>query len=146
MRDALGGTVTISIIVIFIVFSLGYMAFNVNYTKAFRMKDKIVALYEKYHGNCGNACEQEILEYSQTIGYRPDQLTCPDGSKPISGLYCRSSKQVTKELNDLGYVRCYYHIITKINVEIPIFKNMLDLKAFNVVGDTKTLEVEGTSC
>ena len=64
MRDALGGTVTISIIVIFIVFSLGYMAFNVNYTKAFRMKDKIVAMYEKYNGSCGTDCEQEILEYT----------------------------------------------------------------------------------
>ena len=42
--------------------------------------------------------------------------------------------------------RCYYHIITKINVEIPIFKNILDIRAFNVVGDTKTLEVDGTSC
>lgn len=144
MRDALGGTVTISIIVIFIVFSLGYMAFNVNYTKAFRMKDKIVAMYEKYNGSCGTDCEQEILEYSQTIGYRPDQLNCPDGSKPINGLYCRSSKQVGN-LTDMN-ARCYYHIITKINVEIPIFKNMLDIRAFNVVGDTKTLEVDGTSC
>ena len=51
MRDAFGGAVNIYIIVVFIVFALGYMAFNVNYTKAFRMKDKIVALYEKYNGD-----------------------------------------------------------------------------------------------
>ena len=46
MRDALGGTVTLVIIVVFIVIALGYMAFNVNYTKAFRMKDKIITLYD----------------------------------------------------------------------------------------------------
>ena len=31
MRDAMGGTVTLVIIVVFIVVALGYMAFNVNY-------------------------------------------------------------------------------------------------------------------
>ena len=44
MRDALGGSVTIVIIVVFIVIVLGYLAFNVNYTKAFRMKDKIISV------------------------------------------------------------------------------------------------------
>ena len=55
MRDSLGGAVNIIIIVVFIVIALGYMAFNVNYTKAFRMKNKIISvnkegeyLYKKY--------------------------------------------------------------------------------------------------
>ena len=52
MRDSLGGAVNVFIIVIFIVFALGYMAYNVNYTKAFRMKNKIVFTYEKYKGKC----------------------------------------------------------------------------------------------
>ena len=45
MRDALGGTVVLVIIVVFIVIVSGYMAFNVNYTKAFRIKNKIVDNY-----------------------------------------------------------------------------------------------------
>ena len=72
MRDALGGAVNIYIIVVFIVFALGYAAFNVNYTKAFRMKDKIISVYEKYDGVCTNQCEQEIIGYADQIGYQPD--------------------------------------------------------------------------
>jgi hypothetical protein len=44
MRDAMGGSVALVIIVVFIVIALGYMAFNVNYTKAFNMKNKIIYL------------------------------------------------------------------------------------------------------
>ena len=47
MRDALGGTVNVVIIVMFIVIALGYITFNINYTKAFRVNDKIVSLYKK---------------------------------------------------------------------------------------------------
>ena len=46
MRDSIGGSVVLIIIVVFIVVALGYMAFNVNYTKAFRMKNKVIAVYE----------------------------------------------------------------------------------------------------
>ena len=42
MRDALGGIVNITIIVVFLVIVSGYLAFNVNYTKAFRVKNKII--------------------------------------------------------------------------------------------------------
>lgn len=144
MRDAYGGAVNIYIIVLFILFALGYMAFNVNYTKAFRMKDKIVSVYEKYKGVCGSKCEAEIMEYSDQIGYRPDRLTCPNGTSSVNGLYCKKGTKVGN-VTDMK-TRCYYHIVTKINVDIPIFKNLLDIQAFNVVGDTKTIQVEGDSC
>ena len=66
MRDALGGTVVLMIIVIFIVFALGYMAFNVNYTKAFRMKNKIISVYEDYKGNCSSSeCQKAITDYAK---------------------------------------------------------------------------------
>ena len=42
MRDAFGGIVNISMIVVFLVVVSGYLAFNVTYTKAFRMKNKII--------------------------------------------------------------------------------------------------------
>ncbi|MBO4731371.1 MAG: hypothetical protein J5597_01005 [Spirochaetaceae bacterium] len=63
MRDAMGGSVALVIIVVFIVIALGYMAFNVNYTKAFRMKNKIISVYEKYEGKCEENCEKEIKDY-----------------------------------------------------------------------------------
>ena len=42
MRDAFGGLLNMVIIVVFLVLVSGYLAFNVNYTKAFRVKNKII--------------------------------------------------------------------------------------------------------
>ena len=52
MRDAFGGIVNLSMIVIFLVLVCGYLAFNVNYTKAFRVKNYIITTMEQYEGNC----------------------------------------------------------------------------------------------
>ena len=160
MRDALGGTVNIVIIVVFIVFALGYMAFNVNYTKAFRMKDKIVSVYEKYNGTCTSACQTEISTYSKKIGYNPDTIICGDAkAMTIEGktLFCVDSTQVGN-IDDMN-PRCYYHISTKININIPLLENIYamsrngdkskpaKLNVFYVNGDTKTVEKkDGENC
>ena len=47
MRDAFGGVANLVIIVVFLVLVSGYLAFNVNYTKAFRVKIKLNPLIEQ---------------------------------------------------------------------------------------------------
>ena len=146
MRDASGGAVSIFIIVVFIIFALGYMAFNVNYTKAFRMKDKIINVYEKYKGNCNANCQQEISAYSQKIGYRPDGLKC--AASTVDNLYCVRAVEVgyTPGAVKDRKTRCYYHITTRVNVKIPIIEYLMNISVFDVSGDTKTIEVDGNSC
>ena len=142
MRDAIGGSVTIVIIVVFIVFALGYMAFNVNYTKAFRMKDKIISVYDDYNGVCGTDCEKEITEYARKIGYTSGTgtggvMNCyNNGPTAKLNLYCE--KKVEKINNYDGSTKWYYDISTKINIEIPAFKNILNFKMFYVFGTTQT--------
>jgi len=146
MRDAMGGTVTLVIIVIFIVFALGYMAFNVNYTKAFRMKNKIISTYENYNGDCSSeACKSEIRSYAKTIGYTLGQkMTCGTGNVGVDGLYCyeeftSGEKDAITGLSSYGV---YYRITTKINVEIPVINRILDLRVFYITGDTKTFKIK----
>ncbi|MBQ6497394.1 MAG: hypothetical protein IJI58_01610 [Bacilli bacterium] len=164
MRDAFGGAINIYIIVVFIVFALGYMAFNVNYTKAFRMKDKIISVYEKYKGDCDSAhCEQEIIDYADQIGYQPDIIDCLSGEslRPSRDkLYCVKGVRIARGNPKPGQVddmetKCYYHIVTRINISIPIIEaifrtpgtdengNRVDgatrIEAFYVSGDTKTI-------
>ena len=146
MRDSMGGSVVLVIIVVFIVIALGYMAFNVNYTKAFRMKNKIISVYEDYDGECLSECQKRINEYAKTIGYSVGKkINCPNGFDGQNGIYCyKKFTYVNREygenvVNDLKE-KHYYRIITKINVEIPIINNILDLKIFYITGDTKTFE------
>ena len=73
MSDAIGGTVNVMLVAIFMVIVSGYMAFNVSYVKAFKVKNRIIDLVEQYEGNCNptvkNKCTQKIEEYMTEIGY-----------------------------------------------------------------------------
>jgi hypothetical protein len=52
MRDAFGGLLNIVIIVVFMTLVSGYLAFNVSYAKAFKVKNKIISTIENYNGSC----------------------------------------------------------------------------------------------
>ena len=151
MRDSSGGVVVLAIIVVFITFVSAYMAFNVNYTKAFRMKNKIISEYEKANGNCpsGSDCYSNIQAYAHEIGYEPSRNSfhCPDDDNysmdSSHHLYCYKEVQV-KSRSDKDSINDrvdgkYYRIVTKINIEIPIIDNVFDLDVFKISGDTKTM-------
>ena len=151
MRDALGGTVNVVIIVMFIVIALGYITFNIRYTKAFRVNDKIVSLYEQYKGNClGNSsCAQQISQYAEDIGYARDNTSnfkCPAGFEKKQQLYCLKEVPVKRKKPDGAYVgeteSKYFIIITKTRFTIPILNKLLDLEVFSVRGSTKTIVVK----
>lgn len=147
MRDAIGSTVMVTIIIAFIVIVSSYLAYNVNYTKAFRMKNKIISIYEDYEGVCNASCEQEIIDYAAEIGYKPADLQCSGEShkKPTNvNLYCEKRVKVNtvytdenpqKVLNDKVGTH-YYKIFTRINIQIPLFDNIFDFGFLYVTGDT----------
>jgi len=148
MRDALGGTVNVVIIVMFIVIALGYITFNINYTKAFRVNDKIVSLYEQYKGNClGNSsCAKQISQYAKDLGYQTDlNFSCPSGFSKKQNIYClkevgvksRSNASYVNEINSK-----YFIIVTKTKFSIPVINYFLDLEVFSVRGSTKTIIIK----
>ena len=68
MREAIGATWILGIVLTFIALFSGYLAFSVNYSKAFRMKDGIVERLEKHSGPNKEALE-DIGELMDEIGY-----------------------------------------------------------------------------
>ncbi len=153
MCEGIGSPIVVVVMVVFIACVSAYMAYNVNYTKAFRMKNKIIATYEKYNGECYSDCQKEIKDYAVDIGYRPG----------LQGNFCDNNKDVpssvdrTQYFSDPGYCEYkinirkqrgtnivddynhkdgyYYRIATVINIRIPIMQKMMQ---FNYVsGDTK---------
>ena len=169
MRDSNGGIVILVIIMFFTVFAIAYLAYNVNYQKAFRMKNKIISIYEKYNGNCDpGTCVREINEYAREIGYDTENNFPCDNIKGTSydrasghfasgdkQLYCvKGVKQVAKDrspsgsavYDDTGTVSCYYQIVTKINIRIPIVENVIGTPALYVTGDTKVFNKKTGEC
>ncbi len=153
MNESMGGTITLVIIMFFIVFVSAYLAFNVNYMKAFRMKNKIISLYEEHQGDCvnnsSNACYKDIVAFAKEIGYTPpNSFTCDSGYKMMQydslKLYCVKEHEVfnsSSAVNDMGKYR-YYTIYTKINISIPVFDNIMGHRLLSVSGDTPTFEIK----
>lgn len=152
MSDSVGGVVTMGWILIFIAVVAGYMAFNVNYTKAFRMKNKIVDCFNNYKDKCLAEHKDELKAYADSIGYKPrSTFICPTSYgtanyEPESG-FCyyeykrikNSSGPTDSDIIDDGDYH-YYKIVTKVDIDIPIIQNMFELRFLTVYGDTKTFE------
>ena len=84
MRDAIGGSVNLVIIVVFMLLVSGYLAFNINYTKAFKVKNKIISAYEEYDGKCdtsNTSCGKQIKKYMKEIGYNVRPMNKSDIDK-----------------------------------------------------------------
>ena len=165
MNEGIGSSTILVIIVVFIAFVSAYMAFNVNYTKAFRMKNKIVNLYEEYNGVCTNtigdgglqSCESKIQSYKSEIAYSGGNIDCEnnfyrpsnstiDNNYRVDGFCIYKVKADTSvgeaiavDPNKDGY---YYRVVTRIDIRIPIVQNALNLRILNVTGDTSVFEVK----
>ena len=147
MRDAFGGIVNLSMIVVFLVLVCGYLAFNVNYTKAFRVKNYIITTIEQYEGNCGEGtdCRTKIVNYIKQVGYNaPEQMKglVDEGYTCFNEGYCYKEFQVNAEKGsvDENNDQIYYRVVTRINIDIPIInKIMPGLKIFQISGNTKLI-------
>lgn len=140
MRDAFGGLMNMVIIIVFLVLVSGYLAFNVNYTKAYRVKNKIITTIEQYEGNCDNindACNQTIAAYMHDIGYSTQNNLRIEGYDCDVGLgYCKRIHYAATNTSDRAQ-RVYYDVVTAIVVDVPIInKIMPNLKLFQVYGST----------
>ncbi len=146
MREGIGSTVMIAIIAVFIAVVSGYLAFNVNYMKAFNMKNKIIDYFNKYEGECTNTsgdCYSDIEKYAKSIGYHPLDLNC--GEYDHTTYYCYKSKdyyEKTKmsEIDDTNR-GVYYEIVTRVDINIPIVENVFKgVNVFFVKGNTKVFK------
>ena len=145
MRDAYGGIVNLSMILVSLLLVCGYLPFNLNFTKAFRVKNYIITTIEQYEGNCdseSSACAQKINDYIRQIGYSaPDFDLTGDGYTCHLG-YCYKEFDVGAEDGPVAENadKVYYRVVTQINIDIPIInKIMPNLKIFQVSGNTKLI-------
>lgn len=142
MRDAVGGVVNISLIATFIALISGYMAFNINYTKAFRMKNRVITALELYSGKCNfqdahDECTQYIEDYRTKIGYE-FEIDCKDSPTNYCGKGYRAIKDNSN--NDNGVKKSYYKVVTHVTIDIPVVERVMKyIPGFDVTGSTKLI-------
>ncbi len=153
MSDAVGGAVNLALIVFFIVVVALYMAFSINYQKAFNVKNKIISEFEEHNGRCDSDCMKAIKDMELSVGYGKVPLEAKDNGEhcPVGYGFCvrgveTQSSQATSSsdssaLYDGPTKKCYFEIRTQVEVTIPVINNVMGLRIFQVTGQTKALSI-----
>lgn len=151
MREAIGNTFLVNLILVFIGIMSALLIGSISYSKAFKVKNRIIYTIEKYGGwdsDTTNIVRTEIEASLKDIGYQlklanssfysSGSRGCPDknGVEPIYG---RRGQTVTYHYcvyeynNEKGH---YYGVTTYMHFDIPLIGNYIE---FPVYGETKSL-------
>ena len=154
MRDAISGAMTLQIIVIFLIIINCYLAFSVNYTKAFRVKNEIRSIIEKNEGLSCDALEQvnELMLKSNYAMNDEFENWCRNNGYQVANLdagsFCYKYHKVDVEgtsNGNLTYKGAYYTVATFVNVDLPLVNKLLPFAGnlFLVKGETALIYSSG---
>lgn len=164
MRESIGGTWLIGIVALFIVLFSAFMAYSINYTKAFRAKNGIIDLIEQNEGytfyngpNIDNMKQEELMNdhsvqakaYAlvKSMGYdygskSENKVVCnndgtiSDATK-IDAAYQPGGYCVYRFCNSDGTYR--YKVVTYVMMKFPVINFGISVP---IKGETKTLYYE----
>ncbi len=152
MREATGNALLINIIVVFVIVFIGLLAGSINYSKAYKVKARIVNIIED-HSGYNEAAIDEINKYLLDVGYivRSSNTTgcsCPaddvngcevmtDNIQKTNGYrYCvyrfNDGKIGTDNTPRGGY---YYRVVAYMYFDIPIINEILNIPVY---GETRS--------
>lgn len=150
MKDAVGGSILLYIVVIFVSIVILLFVSIISYSKAYKVKNKIIEIIERNDGQItddsglmNSALLDEINQELNRVGYRVT-------SNGVSSEKCTadSSRGTCNNLNTTTYQYCIceqtsategglsFEVITYVNYEFPVIG---DLLTFPVKGETKIL-------
>ena len=149
MRDAIGGFFSLQIILVFILLVNGYLAYSVNYTRAFRVKNGIVNILEQYEGHTEEAKER-IADYVDGMRYEipANMLNYCDSEDSNSSCQCFTNQGYCVKMtavsgtdpNSDEYRGVYYTVVTYVNIDIPVLNRFINLGNFlQVRGETRAI-------
>ena len=150
MKEAIGQTISLQVILVFMIFLNAFLAFSVNYTKAFRVKNKVINEIEQNEG-INNTSRTNIQNYTAKVGYtgKDDGSSWKNGIKvvPVCVGSVGASGDCENPISGKKY-RVYYSVTTSININVPIigpiFRNASgDMNLLQVKGDTSTIYIDG---
>lgn len=153
MREAIGATWIMGIVITFIALFSGFLAFSINYSKAFKVKNGIVERIEKHSGlnedavkdissflkeigyNATGKCDMLLSdEQLKFAGFRIDEGTTSHPNKNGKYNFCIqkiSSQSVSGQMNT-----AYYKVYVFFSLSIPVIENFTK---FDVTGETKNI-------
>lgn len=151
MREAIGATWIMGIVLVFIVMFSGYLAFSVNYAKAFKVKDGIVDRIEKHNGfnqetvddiadfmsgisyNSRGKCSREVNEHDPLLVGVTRNVPEEGG---LDELYNYCIRKVSANNPSGQLTAAYYKVVVFFSLSLPILDQISN---FSVTGETTNL-------
>lgn len=138
MKAATGNALLISIIVVFLTVVLGVLVTSITYTKAFRVKNRIVEIIEHYNGDFRSNetnIRKDITSVLNNVGYRlKGSSSCSDQLDDGTAIFKEGRDYyycIYKYSSTRGF---YYKIVTYMYLDLPIINNAINIP---ISGETK---------
>lgn len=146
MKEAIGNAFVLGLVITFIIIFIVFFAGSTSYTKAFKVKNKIVEILEKHNdilnesstssGRLRADVEQEINTVLNEVGYRisitPNNCPIRNGKDAVTKTLTSNYEYCIYEYSTVKGV--YYGVTAYIYYQIPVFG--IELR-FPVYGETK---------
>lgn len=139
MKDSIGYTVTINIIITFIVIIFAFLSSALIYYKSNKIGNVITNSIEKYEG-FNELAQAKIERDMSSLGYNKHSINCPSttscSSKAGKGTLVTINKIKTSTKGYCVYL-CdegdyyYYKIKTNMMINIPIINDVLNFPIFS---------------
>lgn len=157
MRSAVGNSLLLNLVIVFVGIVILFFVGIISYSKAYRVKNRIVEIIEKYEDypgtNIGSGPEvsTEINESLKKMGYSVVRSTnCND--QRVRNHIINITGNTYKNLNTENYNYCvyeignklsrggkYYIVVTFVHFDFPVIGNLINIPVY---GETKVLGID----
>lgn len=147
MREAIGGTWVMQLVIVFMLIFVAFLALSLNYSKAFQIKNDMLTMIEKNEGMTTGSDGSIALinNYLSSNGYHVTK-PCPEGSYGVADLGKATIEKVTNTSKK------YYYCVQKVKSPSTNHKDKVYYKVniffyFNlpVIGDIFKFTINGTT-
>lgn len=137
MKAATGNAMLMNIMIVFIVIVMALLVTSISYTKAFRVKNRIIDIIEYYNGDFSNSEDEitnEINTSLSSVGYRLSSSTSCKKIDNKEALELNTNYQMCiYEYSDVNRGK-YYKVISYMYFDVPLIGGILNIP---VSGETK---------
>lgn len=149
MRESIGGTWLMSIVIVFVVLFISFLAVSVNYSKAFKIKNGIINIIEKNQGLSDTAVD-DINKLMSSAGYvvygscEANWKGCQkSNASSTKSKYCIAEEIYSKDDDNSSIFgkKSYYRVTVFFRIDLPVIGNLL---TFPIKGETKAVYTQKT--
>lgn len=164
MKESIGYTVTLNIVITFIIIIFTFLSAALIYFKSNKVSNVITETIEKYEGY-NDFAVTEIDSKLASIGYNKNRVNCnayynsigsserancgrslTDGSEGYCIFICRELIIDASDPNDDGEWYYYYKSSTNMMLNVPIINDLLNVPIFSNTNRLYDFECQNPNC